>query len=68
MWFVGAAPISPAEYRARQERTRAAAAELGLAALVAFSRGGGTLDRLADVLWLTGFVNSQPFVHDLPGH
>jgi Xaa-Pro aminopeptidase len=35
---------------------------------VAFSRGGGTLDRLADVFWLTGFVTNQPFVPDLPGH
>ena len=64
---VVATPIAPDEYRMRQDRARGAAAERGLAGLVAFSRGGGTLDRLADVFWLTGFVTNQPFVPDLPG-
>jgi Xaa-Pro aminopeptidase len=35
---------------------------------LAFSRGGGTHDRLADAAWLTGLVTPQPFVGDLPGH
>ena len=60
--------IEPAEHRERQARARAAAAERGLAALVAVSRGGGAHDRVADVAWLTGLVTSQPFVPDLPGH
>lgn len=62
------APIEPAEHRQRQVRAREAAAERGLAALVAFSRAGGTHDRAADVVWLTGLATSQPFVPDLPGH
>jgi Xaa-Pro aminopeptidase len=65
---VVAPPIGPAEFRLRQQRAGRAASERGLAGLVAFSRGGGTLDRLADVFWLTGFVPNQPFVPDLAGH
>jgi Xaa-Pro aminopeptidase len=56
------------EYAERQERARAAAAARGLSALVAFSRGGGTHDRLADALWLVGLATAQPFVPDLAGH
>src|SRR3954467_8853415 len=55
------------EHRQRQARAREAAAERGLAALVAFSRAGGTHDRLADALWLCGLATPQPFVADLPG-
>jgi Xaa-Pro aminopeptidase len=60
--------VEPAEYRQRHVRAREAAAERSLAALVAFSRGGGTHDRVADVLWLTGLATSQGFVPDLAGH
>jgi Xaa-Pro aminopeptidase len=60
--------IAAEEYRHRQQRAREAAAGRGLRALAAFSRGGGTHDRIADVLWLTGLSTSQPFVGDLPGH
>jgi Xaa-Pro aminopeptidase len=60
--------VEPAEYRERQVRAREAAAERGLAAFVAFSRGGGAHDRVADVLWLTGLATSQGFVPDLAGH
>jgi hypothetical protein len=59
--------VESAEYRHRQARAREAAAECGLAAVVAFSAGGGTHDRVADVLWLTGLATSQPFVPDLAG-
>jgi Xaa-Pro aminopeptidase len=59
--------IGEEEYRARQDRLRALALESGLGAVVAWSRGGGTQDRSADVLYLTGFYTPQPFVPDLRG-
>jgi len=59
--------ISAEEHRERQARLRRAAAERGLQAVVAFSRGGGTHDRVGDVLWLAGLAAAQPFVPDLPG-
>jgi Xaa-Pro dipeptidase len=62
------ARISTEEHRERQRRTREAAAERGLDVVVAFSRGGGTHDRIADVLWLAGLATSQPFVPDAAGH
>ena len=62
------AGISPDEHRARQRALRAAAADRGLQAVIAFARGGGTHDRLADGLWLCGLAAAQPFVVDLPGH
>lgn len=47
---------------------REAAAERGLDVVVAFSRGGGTHDRIADVLWLAGLATTQPFVADVAGY
>ena len=44
------AGIEATEYRERQDRARRAAEERGLSALVVFSRGGGSHDRIADVL------------------
>jgi Xaa-Pro aminopeptidase len=38
---------------------------MGLDLAVAWSRGGGTQDHSADVLYLTGFYTPQPFVPDL---
>jgi Xaa-Pro aminopeptidase len=63
-----AGSVAPTEHRERQARAREAAAAHGMQALVAFSRAGGTHDRLADALWLVGLATSQPFVADLPGH
>src|SRR5215211_7589218 len=60
--------ISAEEHRERQTRLRAAADERGLQSVVAFSRGGGTHDRVGDVLWLAGLAAAQPFVADLPDH
>jgi Xaa-Pro dipeptidase len=60
--------MDAAEYAARQRRAREAAAARGLRALVSFSRGGGTHDRIADGLWLVGLATAQPFVPDLAGH
>jgi hypothetical protein len=60
--------MDAAEYAARQRRAREAAAARGLRALVSFSRGGGTHDRIADGLWFVGLATAQPFVPDLAGH
>lgn len=60
--------IAAAEYRARQDRARRAAADRGLHALVALSRAGGTHDRAGNCLWLAGLTTLQPFVPDLTGH
>jgi Xaa-Pro aminopeptidase len=60
--------ISAQEHLERQARVRDAARERGLAAVVAFSRGGGTHDRVGDALWLAGLAAAQPFVPDLAGH
>jgi Xaa-Pro aminopeptidase len=62
------AGVEPQEHRERQGRAREAAAARGLHALMSFSRGGGTHDRVADALWLAGLATSQPFVPDLAGH
>ncbi len=40
--------ISPGEFRERQDRARAAAAEQGLDGIVVWSRGGGPVDMSAD--------------------
>jgi Xaa-Pro aminopeptidase len=57
--------IGVEEYRARQAALRALARDRGLDVVVAWSRGGGTQDHSADVLYLTGFYTHQPFVPDL---
>lgn len=62
------AGVEPDEHRERQTRAREAAAARGLAALVAFSRGGGSHERVADAMWLAGLATPQPFVPDLAGH
>ena len=60
--------IAEDEYLRRQADVRAAARERGLDAVLAFSRGGGTQDRIGDALWLAGVATPQPFVPDLAGH
>jgi Xaa-Pro aminopeptidase len=57
--------IGVEEYRSRQAALRALARGMGLDLAVAWSRGGGTQDHSADVLYLTGFYTHQPFVPDL---
>jgi Xaa-Pro aminopeptidase len=58
--------IGAEEYRARQHALRTLARERRLDAVLAWSRGGGTQDRSAAVLYLTGHYTPQPFVPDLP--
>jgi Xaa-Pro aminopeptidase len=59
--------IPAREFEERRERARAAAAQAGLDALLVCARGGGTLDRYGDVLYLTNFYTPFPYIPDLPG-
>lgn len=61
------ATISADEFAARRQRAVAAAKERGLAGLLVISRGGGTLDRYGDVLYLTNFYTHFPFIPDFEG-
>jgi Xaa-Pro aminopeptidase len=58
-------PTIPAEeFAVRRGRAVAAARSRKLDALLVCSRGGGTLDRYADVLYLTNFYTHFPFIPD----
>ncbi|MGO4837333.1 hypothetical protein AB4144_34305, partial [Rhizobiaceae sp. 2RAB30] len=58
-------PVIPAEeFADRRRRAVEAAASRKLDALLVCSRGGGTLDRYADVLYLTNFYTHFPFIPD----
>lgn len=64
-----AKPTVPAEeFAERRRRAVAAAKARGLAGLLVCSRGGGTLDRYADVLYLTNFYTHFPFIPDFEGN
>ncbi|MDX6376090.1 MAG: Xaa-Pro dipeptidase [Gaiellaceae bacterium] len=59
--------ITADEFRARQDRARAAAQQRGLDGLLVWSRGGHTTDRFYDVHWLAGYTSQFPFIPDGPG-
>jgi Xaa-Pro aminopeptidase len=59
--------ITPEEFASRRQRAVAAAKQRGLAGLLVASRGGGTLDRYGDVLYLTNFYTHFPFIPDFEG-
>ncbi len=59
--------ISPDEFETRRRRAVAAAKDRGLAGLLVCARGGGTLDRYGDVLYLANYYTPFPFIPDLPG-
>lgn len=59
--------IAPVEFASRRTEAAALARAQGLDGLIVVSRGGGTLDRYGDVLYLTNFYTSFPFIPDLPG-
>ncbi|PTM40034.1 M24 family metallopeptidase [Bosea sp. 124] len=62
-------PIVPAaEFGQRRQRAVAAAKARKLDSLLVCSRGGGTLDRYADVLYLTNFYTHFPFIPDFEGN
>lgn len=59
--------IPPTEFAARRARAASLAKAQGLDGLLVVSRGGGTLDRYGDVLYLTNFYTSFPYIPDVPG-
>lgn len=61
------APISDGEFQARRRKLCDAAKAEGFDALLVCSRGGGTLDRYADVLYVANFYTPFPYIPDLPG-
>lgn len=62
------AAIPKSEYEARWERAQAAARERGLAGLVVWSKGGGPVDTVADVLYLANHSSPFPLIADIAGH
>lgn len=63
-----ALPFPRGEYERRWQGVRAACAERGLAGAVVVSRGGGTADAYADVLYLSNHYNVFPLLPDHPPH
>jgi Xaa-Pro aminopeptidase len=61
-------PLNEDEYALRRENARQFAEQRGLDALVICGRGGGTVDRYANVFYLTNFYSSFPYIPDEPGH
>jgi Xaa-Pro aminopeptidase len=60
--------ITASEFEARRQKAGAIADAAGLDGLIVCSRGGGTLDRFADVFWLTGFYTQFPYIPDVAGN
>jgi Xaa-Pro aminopeptidase len=58
--------IAADEYRARARRVATEATARGLEGVVVWSKGGGTVDRYADVLYLTNHYTQFPHIPDLP--
>lgn len=58
--------IAPEEFASRRARAVEAARMLELDALLVCSRGGGTVDRFANILYLTNFYSSFPYIPDMP--
>src|SRR5690606_36262910 len=57
-----------AEFATRRRRLMAAAKAKGMDALLLVSRGGGTVDRYANVKYATDFYTSFPYIPDEEGH
>ncbi|WP_137388951.1 M24 family metallopeptidase [Rhodoligotrophos defluvii] len=63
-----AKPSIPAEeFPERRRRLTERAKDAGLDGLLVCSRGGGTVDRYADVMYLTNFYTSFPYTPDHEG-
>ena len=60
--------IAPGEFAARRQRTLELVRRDNLKGVLVFARGGGTLDRYADVLYLTNFYTPYPYIPDLQGN
>ena len=59
--------ISAAEFEERRKQAAASARGAGLDGLLVCSRGGGGLDRYADVSYLSNHYTQFPFIPDYPG-
>lgn len=57
-----------AEHRNRWQRAQQRCAEEGLDGLLVWSRGGGSADSFADVLYLANHYSPFPLVADVPPH
>lgn len=60
--------IPPEEFAARRAKAIEHASAAGLDALLVCSRGGGTVDRYGDVMYLSNYYTSFPYTPDHPGH
>lgn len=60
--------VSGSEFEDRRAATAMAAAGAGLDGVLVCSRGGGTLDRYADLFWLCGFYTQFPYIPDVSGN
>lgn len=60
--------ITEEEFQSRRRKACEAAKANNLEGLLVCSRGGGTLDRYADVLYLANFYTPFPYIPELPGH
>jgi len=56
--------ISKEEFAERAQRVASLARDRGLDAVLAWSKGGGTVDRVGNILWLTNHANAWPAVPD----
>src|SRR5690349_12154457 len=59
--------IPASEFSARRKRAISKARELGLAGLLVCAKGGASLDRYGDVMYLTNHYSSFPYIPDFPG-
>lgn len=59
-------PIDPGEFAARRAAAVSAARGKGYDGLLVCSRGGGTVDRFGDLLYLTNYYTPFPYIPDLP--
>lgn len=59
--------ITPSEYAARVAGVRRLMAESELDAIVVWGRGGGTIERYGNVLYLCGHYAVFPTIRDVPG-
>ena len=60
--------ITRREFEERRSRAAEDVRRSGLDALLVCSRGGGALDRYGDVMYLTNFYSSFPFIPDCGDH
>ena len=59
--------IPESEFNDRRSRATAKARELGLSGLLVCAKGGASLDRYGDVMYLTNHYSSFPYIPDFPG-